>query len=290
MPLRKGLRDDLFNVVNFGKDPADGFKALRQVQPKGPLMCGEFYPGWFDTWGFPHHLGNTPQYLADLEYMLKNNASFSIYMAHGGTTFGLWSGADRPFKPDTSSYDYDAPISEAGWIGEKFQLTRDLMAKYLLPGETLPEPPAANPVTAIARFELGESAAIFDNLPSPIEDKAPRNMEAYDQGRGCILYRTTLPAGPAAQLSAKEARDFAWVFLDGKLVGIMDRRMPPVPRANPAASGRRPAGHPGRGHGPRQLRPRGPRPQGPARAGGPQDRGRRRDRARRLAGVSPAPG
>ena len=128
-------------------------------------MCGEFYPGWFDTWGFPHHLGNTPQYLADLEYMLKNNASFSIYMAHGGTTFGLWSGADRPFKPDTSSYDYDAPISEAGWVGEKFKLTRDLMAKYLLPGETLPEPPAANPVTTIARFELGESAAIFDNLP-----------------------------------------------------------------------------------------------------------------------------
>ena len=222
--LRKGLRDDLFNVVNFGKDPAAGFKALREVQPKGPLMCGEFYPGWFDTWGFPHHLGNTPQYLADLKYMLKNNASFSIYMAHGGTTFGMWSGADRPFKPDTSSYDYDAPISEAGWVGEKFQLTRDLMAKYLLPGETIPEPPAANPVTAIARFDVGESAAIFENLPAPIEDKAPRNMEAYDQGRGCILYRTTIPAGPAAELSAKEARDFAWVFLDGKLVGTMDRR------------------------------------------------------------------
>jgi beta-galactosidase len=136
----------------------------------------------------------------------------------------MWSGADRPFKPDTSSYDYDAPISEAGWIGEKFKATRDLMAKYLLPGESLPEPPAANPTTTIARFELGESAAIFDNLPSPIADKAPRNMEAYDQGRGCILYRTTVPAGPAAQLSAKEVRDFAWVFVDGKLVGSMDRR------------------------------------------------------------------
>ena len=222
--LRKGLREDLFNVVNFGKDPAEGFKALREVQSKGPLMCGEFYPGWFDTWGFPHHLGNTPQYLADLEYMLKNNASFSIYMAHGGTTFGLWSGADRPFKPDTSSYDYDAPISEAGWVGEKFRLTRDLMAKYLLPGETLPEPPAANPVMTIASFKLGQSAAVLDNLPAAIEDKTPRNMEAYDQGRGCILYRSTLPAGPAAQLGAQEARDFAWVFLDGTLVGTMDRR------------------------------------------------------------------
>jgi beta-galactosidase len=222
--LRNGLRDDLFNVVNFGNNPDTGFRALREIQPKGPLMCGEFYPGWFDTWGFPHHTGNTPQYLADLEYMLKNGASFSIYMAHGGTTFGLWSGADRPFKPDTSSYDYDAPISEAGWIGEKFKATRDLMAKHLLPGETIPEPPAPNPTTAIAHFELTESAAIFDNLPSPFEDKAPRNMEAYDQGHGSVLYRTTLPAGPAAQLSVKEARDFAWVFVDGVPVGAMDRR------------------------------------------------------------------
>ena len=58
-------------------------------------------------------------------------------MAHGGTTFGLWSGCDRPFKPDTSSYDYDAPISEAGWATPKFFQTRELFAKYLLPGETI---------------------------------------------------------------------------------------------------------------------------------------------------------
>ncbi len=46
-------------------------------------------------------------------------------MAHGGTTFGLYSGADRPFKPDTSSYDYDAPITEAGWpAGKNSALTR----------------------------------------------------------------------------------------------------------------------------------------------------------------------
>jgi beta-galactosidase len=112
--LKDGFRSDLFPVVNFGSDPANGFKALREVLPKGPLMCGEFYPGWFDTWGAPHHTGNTARYLADLEYMLKAGGSFSIYMAHGGTTFGFWTGADRPFKPDTSSYDYDAPISEAG--------------------------------------------------------------------------------------------------------------------------------------------------------------------------------
>lgn len=222
--LRKGLRSDLFNVVNFGRDAEGSFRRLRALQPTGPLMCGEFYPGWFDTWGAPHHLGNTKDYLADLEYMLKNGASFSLYMAHGGTTFGMYAGADRPFKPDTSSYDYDAPVSEAGWIGEKFKLTRDLVAKYLPPGEKLPDPPAANPVISVPSFTLTETATVFDNLPSPIEDSAPRNMEAYNQGGGCILYCTEIPAGPAASLQVQQAHDFAWVFLDGKQVGVMDRR------------------------------------------------------------------
>ncbi|WP_035608968.1 beta-galactosidase [Haloferula sp. BvORR071] len=222
--LANGKRDDLFNVVNFGSDPATGFKKLREVQPKGPLMCGEFYPGWFDTWGAPHHLGKTDAYLKDLEYMLKEGASFSIYMAHGGTSFGMWAGADRPFKPDTSSYDYDAPISEAGWVGDKFDLTRKLMSRYLLPGEKLPEPPAPMAVAAVPQFKLTETADVFANLPQAIKDSAPKNMEAYDQGHGCTVYRTMLPVGPAAKLQLDQVHDFAWVFVDGKEVGVMDRR------------------------------------------------------------------
>jgi beta-galactosidase len=222
--LKRGLRSDLFNVANFGSNPEAAFKTLREVQPKGPLMCGEFYPGWFDTWGLPHHTGNTEEYLKDLEYMLKNNASFSIYMVHGGTTFDLWAGCDRPFKPDVSSYDYNAPISEAGWIGEKFQKTRDLMAKYLLPGETIPPAPASIPIIEIPEFQLQEIAPVFDNLPQPKKDETPKNMEAYDQGRGYIVYRCTLPAGEACSLKVKEIRDFAWVFVDSKKVGVMDRR------------------------------------------------------------------
>ncbi len=222
--MRNGLVPELFNVANFGKDPAGNFEKLRALQPEGPLMCGEFYPGWFDTFGAPHHYGKTDGYLKDLEYMLKNNASFSIYMAHGGTSFGLWAGMDRPCKPDTTSYDYDAPISEAGWVGDKFQRTRNLFKKFLLPGESVPEPVGANPVITIPRFDLGESAGVLDNLPAPIADRTPRHMEAYDQGQGCILYRTTLPAGPAGKIQAKQAGDFAWVFVDGKPAGVMDRR------------------------------------------------------------------
>jgi beta-galactosidase len=222
--LRDGFRADLFPVVNFGSDPEGGFKALRQILPTGPLMCGEFYPGWFDTWGAPHHLGKTDQYLRDLEFMLKAGGSFSIYMAHGGTTFGFWTGADRPFKPDTSSYDYDAPISEAGWATDKFFKTRDLFAKHLLPGEVIPEPPAKNPLITIAPVAVKEFAPVFANLPAPRADEQPRNFEHYDQAFGCILYRTTIPAGPAATLEAKAIHDIGQVFLDGERVGFTDRR------------------------------------------------------------------
>jgi beta-galactosidase len=222
--LRKGYRDDLFPVVNFGSDPEGAFRALRQILPKGPLMCGEFYPGWFDTWGAPHHTGNTDRYLADLEYMLKNKASFSIYMAHGGTSFGFGTGADRPFKPDTSSYDYDAPISEAGWPTDKFWKTRELFAKYLNPGETIPEPPAKNPVITMPATIVKEYAPIFKNLPSAREDDSARNFEQYDQAYGCILYRKTLPAGAGATLTVEAVHDIGQIFLNGELVGFMDRR------------------------------------------------------------------
>jgi len=222
--LKDGYRSDLFPVVNFGSDPEGAFKALREVMPKGPLMSGEFYAGWFDTWGAPHHTGDSTHYLNDLRYMLDHGESFSIYMAHGGTTFGFGTGADRPFKPDTSSYDYDAPISEAGWTTVKFFQTRDLMRQHLRTGETLPEPPARNPVIRIDAVEAKQVAPIFSNLPASIADATARNMEAYDQGFGCILYRTNLPAGPAATFEAAAIYDIGQVFLDGKRVGFTDRR------------------------------------------------------------------
>ncbi|HEY1787568.1 MAG TPA: beta-galactosidase family protein [Verrucomicrobiae bacterium] len=222
--LTHGYRPDIFPVVNFGSGPGEAFRALREILPQGPLMCGEFYPGWFDTWGQPHHYGDTPRYLGDLEYMLSHGESFSIYMVHGGTTFGLWSGADHPYKPDTSSYDYDAPISEAGWPTEKFYKTRALFSQYLLPGETLPDVPPTNAVIAIPPVPVEECAPIFDNLPRAIADATPRPMEAYDQAEGCIDYRTTVPAGPAASLAVGSIHDFGFIILDGKQIGVMDRR------------------------------------------------------------------
>jgi beta-galactosidase len=215
---------ELFTVANFGSDPAGGFKALDALQ-KGPKMCGEYYSGWFDTWGSPHKRGDNARAIQDIDAMLKANGSFSLYMAHGGTTFGLWGGCDRPFRPDTTSYDYDAPISEAGWVGEKFRTYRDCLTRHLQAGEVLPAPPPMLPVMTIPAFALAETAAVLDNLPTPaIQAETPRNIEQYDISRGLVAYRATLPAGPAAKLQAANARDLAWVFVDGRLVGTMDTR------------------------------------------------------------------
>ncbi|MES2041522.1 MAG: beta-galactosidase [Pseudomonadota bacterium] len=215
---------ELFSVANFGANPEQGFKALAEVQ-KGPLMCGEFYPGWFDTWGTPHKRGDIGKVMRDLDYMLKVNGSFSLYMAHGGTSFGLWAGCDRPMRPDTSSYDYDAPISEAGWMGDKFAQFRATITPHLLPGETMAEAPTANPVISIPAFKLTETAAVMANLPGAvIHAVSPLAIEHYDISRGLIAYATTLPAGPDGVLDAALVRDLAWVFIDGKAAGVMDAR------------------------------------------------------------------
>ena len=214
----------LFGVANFGSDPQAGFKALAAVQ-QGPLMCGEYYSGWFDTWGSPHKRGAATKAVADIGAMLKANGSFSLYMAHGGTTFGLWGGCDRPFRPDTSSYDYDAPISEAGWMDVKFKAYRDGIVPFLPAGETLPAAPARNPVISIAPFSLRESTPVFASLPANIiKDVSPRPIEQYDISRGLVAYRVTLPAGPAGVLEAAKVRDLAWVYVDGKEVGTFDTR------------------------------------------------------------------
>ncbi len=219
-------RSDLFSVVNFGGNPKGAFKALRKLQPSGPLMCGEYYPGWFDSWGKPHHTGQTAPIIRNLKWMLDHRASFSIYMAHGGTSFGLWSGANcPPFSPQTSSYDYDAPISEAGWETGKFDAIRELFSKYLQDGEKLPVPPAKNTVIAIPPFRATEMAPVFDNLPAGIKEEHPHNMEYYDQGYGFIIYRTVLPpSAKTRKIRIDEVHDYAVILLHGKRIATIDRR------------------------------------------------------------------
>jgi beta-galactosidase len=222
--LKNDVQKDLFAVVNFGSNPEAGFKALREVQPEGPLMCGEYYPGWFDSWGNAHHTGSSDRMVKELDWMLEQKASFSIYMIHGGTTFGLWAGANcQPYLPETSSYDYDAPISENGSANPKFYALRDMLKKHLQPGEHLPDVPAAIPVQKIAAFNLTSVAPVLSQLGKPVLSDTTLYMEDLGQGYGMMAYETTLPAGAKSTLDFTEVHDYAVVYLDQKLIGVLNR-------------------------------------------------------------------
>ena len=219
--------DDLLWTINFGTgaDIDAQFKKLKALRPDTPLMCSEFWSGWFDHWGRKHETRNSAAMVKGIRDMLDRNISFSLYMTHGGTTFGWWGGANNPaYSAMCSSYDYDAPISEAGWTTPKYTQLRELLQHYMPGNEKLPEAPAAFPVIEIPAITRWQVAPLFDNLPSPKQSRDIRPMEMFDQGWGTILYRTTLKEDLGGTLHIDEVHDWAQVFADGRLLGRLDRR------------------------------------------------------------------
>ena len=223
--LNNGL-DDLIWTINFGTgaDIDAQFAPLKEARPDSPLMCSEFWSGWFDKWGAGHETRPADDMIKGIDDMLSRDISFSLYMTHGGTNWGHWAGANSPgFAPDVTSYDYDAPINESGQPTEKYHLLRKTLAKYA--DGKLPAIPATVKPMAIKKFRLTEVAPLFANLPESKHDENIRSMEEYDQGFGSILYRTTLPALPdGGVLNVDEPHDYAQVFVDGQYVGTLDRR------------------------------------------------------------------
>lgn len=219
--------DDLLWTVNFGTGANidEQFKKLKSLRPETPMMCSEFWSGWFDHWGRKHETRDAATMVSGIKDMLDRNISFSLYMTHGGTTFGWWGGANNPaYSAMCSSYDYDAPISEAGWTTPKYFQLRDLLKQYLPEGETLPEPPVQYPVISVPAITEWEVAPLFDNLPQAKQSEDIKPMEQFDQGWGSILYRTTLKEDVKGILHIDEVHDWAQVFADGKLLGRLDRR------------------------------------------------------------------
>lgn len=219
--------DDLLWTVNFGTGANidEQFRKLKELRPETPLMCSEFWSGWFDHWGRKHETRDAATMVSGIKDMLDRNISFSLYMTHGGTTFGWWGGANNPaYSAMCSSYDYDAPISEAGWTTPKYFQLRELLQQYTPDSITLPEPPAPFPVIEVPAITDWQVAPLFSNLPEPKQSEKIQPMEMFDQGWGSILYRTTLAEDVNGTLHIDEVHDWAQVFADGKLLGRLDRR------------------------------------------------------------------
>ena len=220
--------DDLLWTMNFGTgaDIDSQFAELKRLRPDSPLMCSEFWSGWFDKWGAAHETRPAADMIAGIDEMLAKGISFSLYMTHGGTNWAHWAGANSPgYSPDVTSYDYDAPISESGKPTDKYFMLRETISKYLPDGETLPDVPQSVEPVAIEKFELSEYAPLFDNLPEPIERQPLKTIEDYDMGFGSVIYSTVLPGlSKGDRIIVEEPHDFAQLFIDGLPVGTLDRR------------------------------------------------------------------
>ncbi|XP_073160948.1 beta-galactosidase-1-like protein isoform X4 [Lepidochelys kempii] len=224
--LRCGTLQGLYATVDFGPGPnvTAAFAPQRLYEPKGPLVNSEYYTGWLDYWGEPHASSSPAQVAQGLQDMLQLGANVNMYMFQGGTNFGYWSGADYKgqYKPVTTSYDYDAPLSEAGDPTEKLFAIRTVISKF----QPLPEGPMppATPKYAYGSVPLrkqGEVLELLDVLcPSgPIRSRFPLTFEAVKQAHGFVLYRTRLPRDvwDPAPLSSppNSVCDRAYVLLDG---------------------------------------------------------------------------
>ncbi len=223
---KNGL-NDLIWTMNFGTGANidDQFRRLKQLRPNSPLMCSEFWSGWFDKWGGKHETRPSKDMVQGIKDMLDRNISFSLYMTHGGTSFGHWAGANSPgFSPDVTSYDYDAPINEYGHPTEKFYELQRLLQNYS--SEKLPKVPKSYPLITIPQIKFTQYAPLFDNLTTPIKTEKIKTMEEFDQGWGSIIYSTTLPELKGqSKLRINEGHDYLQIFIDNKYIGSLDRRM-----------------------------------------------------------------
>ncbi len=225
--IPNGSLSGLPAVINFGTGDAQrNFATLKKLRPEGPFMSGEYWAGWFDHWGERHHTTDAASNAAEYEWMLRQGYSVSMYMFHGGTSFGFMAGANSNgtnYEPDTTSYDYDAPLSESGEITPKYTAFRDAIARVT--GKTLPaiQPPMQASVYRIDPH--AQTASLWQNLPTPIESDKLLTMEDLDQSYGYILYRTQIAAGSGGELAIEGLHDYAQIYINQKLVGTLDRRL-----------------------------------------------------------------
>jgi len=230
--LAAGTLPDIHAVVNFGPGSAkDEFEKLQRFRPGRPVMSGEYWDGWFDHWGAKHEVTSADQQTRELDWILNQGYSINLYMFHGGTSFGFMNGANwdhDTYEPDVTSYDYDSPVSESGALTKKYFAFREVIARHR-PGVNIPEPPVPLPVIEMPELDLHESAPLWSNLPSPVSGYRPANMEAFGQSYGYILYRTTVKSPATGELILLALRSYARIYLNGKLVGVVDRREKKVP-------------------------------------------------------------
>lgn len=230
--LQAGTLPDIFKTVNFAFGAKEAFAKLREYQPDGPLMVMEFWSGWFDHWGEPHHISedgsdSIQRSLETLDEILASGASVNFYMFHGGTNFGFMNGANcdlSPYQADVTSYDYASPISESGDLSPRYQGYRNILRNYV--GVPSNANMHATPKRSYGKVEFIEASGLFESLDVLSQSRrsvTPEPMEMYDQDYGFILYRTQITGPRKGSLRARGLHDRAQLFIDNELIDVLDR-------------------------------------------------------------------
>ncbi|WPO77273.1 beta-galactosidase family protein [Flavobacterium sp. KACC 22761] len=212
-------------TANGEDDVAKLKKVVHQFHDgKGPYMVAEFYPGWLDHWAEPFPIQKPEQTVRQTKKYLDNQVSFNYYMIHGGTNFGFTSGAnydkEHDIQPDMTSYDYDAPISEAGWATPKYNALRELLKNT----ET-PNIPDQIPVITIPNISLTKAIDLEDlkSKIDPVIEDNPQTFEQLNQGHGYVWYSKKFTQPISGKLELNGLRDYAIVYLNGKKVAELNR-------------------------------------------------------------------
>ncbi|XP_022945678.1 beta-galactosidase 17 isoform X2 [Cucurbita moschata] len=229
--LEKGtIRGDaVFSVVDFstGERPWPIFNLQKEFNAPGksPPLSAEFYTGWLTHWGENIATTDADSTAAALREILAGQGSAVLYMAHGGTNFGFYNGANTgdsalDYKPDLTSYDYDAPIKESGDIDNaKYDAIRRVIQRYS--GALLPSAPSNIEKIGYGPIHLQKSAFLFDliHMIDPVDvfiSEEPLSMESVDQSFGFLLYATKYVAKDNEDghvLFIPKVHDRAQVFL-----------------------------------------------------------------------------
>ena len=193
--FKSGMVDGALATGNFGSAAEWQFGQMKQFIGDGkPLMCMEFWDGWFDAWGDEIHHTTTPEKAGEeLDGLLKRG-SVNFYMFEGGTNFGFMAGRNGGNKTaDVTSYDYDAPLTEDGQITPKYELFRDIISKYAfireIPLTTEIKQKAYGKIACSGKTDL---FSVLDKISTPVKSAFPLTMEEIGQNYGYILYRTNI--------------------------------------------------------------------------------------------------
>ncbi|KOU11687.1 beta-galactosidase [Streptomyces sp. NRRL F-4711] len=216
-------------AATLGSRPARAAELLRSRRPGEPFFCAEFWNGWFDHWGEKHHVRPADGAAETVGDILDEGGSVSLYMAHGGTNFGLWAGANHDgdrIRPTVTSYDSDAPIAENGALTPKFFALREKLTALDASGPPRPLP-ADPPALAPRELPVTRRAALLDALRAaaePVSAPLPLSFEELSLAAGLVLYEAEplLPPG-THELTVSGLHDRAQVFLDGEPVAVLDR-------------------------------------------------------------------